>query len=190
MQAKINLLEAKQGVVSSFSHSQDNKAKLSINLDELKGEPSNRTSTIYDYDTRLTQLELLMANWSCNDTLLQDFETRILRLEADMDETDDDIQAKIDTYSLAFWNSISELENETAIHNLAIEDHDKILTLLESDMADCSCNKTNMHDYDTRILQLEEDIVDTDGAIQTLELQFYSWDLTRQKTEKTSTYLT
>ena len=64
---------------------------------------------------------------------------------------------------------ISLNEDRISLEHTTILNHDKIITLLESDMAVCACNATDIHDYNTRILQLEENIVDIDGAIQTLE---------------------
>ena len=189
MQAKIKLLESKQGVVASLSHSQDNETKweeikskiadvqtayetdflaLSSNLTELKEEATKHKSTIHDHDYRLTQLELDNADCICNSTTIQDYGTRILRLEADNLDNDNIFRAKIETNFLAFSNNITELKNETATRESSILDHDIRLMQLELDNADCTCNYTSVTDYDTRITQLEVANVDNTDVVQIL----------------------
>ena len=189
MQAKINLLESKQGVEASLSHSQDNETKweeikskiadvqvayetdflaLSSNLTELKEETTKHKSIIHDHDTRLTQLEFDNAGCICNNTTIQDYGTRILRLEADNVDNDNAFRAKIETNFLAFSNNITELKHEMATRESSILDYDTRLMQLELDNADCTCNYTSINDYDTRINQLEVDYVDTRDVVQIL----------------------
>ena len=207
MQAKINLLESKQGAVANLSHSQDNETKweeikskiadvqtihetdflaLSSNLSKLKEKATIHRSTVYDHDTRLTQLELDNVECISNNTIIQDNGTRMHRLEADNVDNDNAFRAKFETNFLALSNNITELKNEMATHESSVLDHSTRLTQLELDNADCTCNETIIQGYDIRIVQLEEDTVAIRQAIQALGVKTTQLELVMsgQGTEK------
>ena len=114
MQAKIDILEAKKGAESSFSHNQNTETKwqqietkisdvqtkyetnlftLINNLTRLEGDSTAHHSTVKYHDARLTQLELSQTNCTCNDTIrLQAYVQRIIQIDEDNAVNGDAIQ--------------------------------------------------------------------------------------------------
>ena len=125
MQTTIFLLVTKHGDTASSNQRFENQTKccseieakvtdvqtsyetafleLSNNVTEIKTEQYAHKSTILVLDTRLKQLESVIDDGTCNNTMLQDIDVRILQLDAT-------------NYS----KNITELQNQMSIHNTRI----------------------------------------------------------------------
>ena len=129
MQEKINILEAEQGGVVSPNQWSDNEPKwgeieakinfsetsyekkfleLSNNFTEMKAEQTSYKSAVIVLDTRLTQLESVINDCTCNSTMLQYHDERIIELEADSAAIDDSM-------CINYSKHITELQNQTSI---------------------------------------------------------------------------
>ena len=102
MQTTIFLLVTKHGYTASSNQRFENQTKccefeakvkdvqtsyetafleLSNNVTEIKTEQNAHKSTILVLDTRLKQLESVIDDGTCNNTMLHDIDVRILQLE-------------------------------------------------------------------------------------------------------------
>ena len=134
MQEKINILEAKQGGAVSPNQWSENQTKwdeieakidlsqtsfendflkLSNNLTEMKGEQTSHKSSVIVLDARLTQLESVIDNCTCNSTMLQDHDERIIELEVEINAIDD---AMCTNYS----KNTTKLQNQVSVHETSI----------------------------------------------------------------------
>ena len=134
LQEKINILEAKQGGVVSPNQWSDNEPKweeieakinfcetsyethfleMSNNLTEMKAEQTSYKSTVTALYARLTQMASVINDCTCNSTMLHYHDERIIELEADIVAIDD-------TTCFNYSKNITELQNQTSIHEASI----------------------------------------------------------------------
>ena len=104
MEAKIDFSQA------SF---ENNFLELSNNLTEMKAEQTSYKSAVIVLDTRLTQLESVIDNCTCNSTMLQDHDERIRELEADINAIDDSMCTN-------YSKNTTKLQNQVSIHETSI----------------------------------------------------------------------
>ena len=159
MQEKISILEAKQGGVVSPNQWSENEPKweemeakvnfsqtsyethfheLSNNFTEMKAEQTSYKSAVIVLDSRLQQLESVIDDYTCNSTMLQYHDERILELEADIAAIDD-------TTCINYTKNITELKNQTSIHEASI-------TQLEENYQNIS---DSIHTFVSTITQIE-----------------------------------
>ena len=132
MQETINLLITNQDGAGSLKQSYENQTKLgeteakvtdiqasyeteflelSHNLTEIKEDQTSHNSTVLDLGTRLKQLESVIDNCTCNATMLQDHDERILQIEESIVDIEDTTQIS---------KHIIELQNQMQIHNATL----------------------------------------------------------------------
>ena len=159
MQEKINILEAKQGGVVNTNQWSENQTKwkemeaeidfsqksyethfheLSNNFTEMKAEQTSYKSAVIVLDTRLKQLESVISECTCNSTTLQYHDERIIELEAGIVAIDD-------TMCIDYSKNITELQNQSSIHEASI-------TQLEENYQNIS---DSIHTFVSTITQIE-----------------------------------
>ena len=112
--------------------------EMSNNFTEMKAEQTSYKSAVIVLDTRLKQLESVINECTCNSTMLQYHDERIIELEADIVAIDD-------TTCINYSKNITELQNQTSIHEASI-------TQLEENYQNIS---DSIHTFVSTITQIE-----------------------------------